>query len=240
MQLEDSYEGAVRRLSRLSNAGIGLREDIDSRDEARAQRMRDLEELATLAADENERLEKDNQRLTQENKRLERELSRAKETLSRMQQTVLESDREKLRELVEAPPEVAEKRERRSVLPHVAVTLMMVLIAGTSYFYRPWKYVHPRAMAKQLVTRYSMPWLAPHDPVSWPAPQPVVAAPVAPMVQPAVAPVVKPVEAAPAPEKKAHASKKHHHHNKVAAAKKEKPAKAAAAKASSDDPLLGL
>ena len=72
MQIEDSYEGAVRRLSRLSNAGVDLLPS--RRDDAEAkmrERMRDLEELATVA--------------TEENERLERELADARETIQHLQ-----------------------------------------------------------------------------------------------------------------------------------------------------------
>jgi hypothetical protein len=240
MQLEDSYEGAVRRLARLSNAGVGLRDDIDARDEERAQRMRDLEELATLATEENERLEKENLRLTQKNERLERDLGRAKETLSRMQQQVLESDREKLRDLLDAPSDTAAApKAGRSILPWIAALAAVGVIASAMILYHPWQYVHARALTKKLVTRYSVPWLAPHDPLPPPVVEPV-AAPVVKVAKPA--PVVKPVvaQAAPVPEKKKHAAKKHHHKDKAVAQKKDKP-KTAKAAASSDDPLgLGL
>src|SRR5438046_3806161 len=57
MNVEDSYEGAVRRLNRLRHAGLPLTPlpahppEDDERD-----RLHDLEELATLACDENEQL----------------------------------------------------------------------------------------------------------------------------------------------------------------------------------------
>jgi hypothetical protein len=49
MQVEDSYEGAVARLQRMEQAGLIV--------PTPEQRMRDLEELATLASEENERLQ---------------------------------------------------------------------------------------------------------------------------------------------------------------------------------------
>ena len=51
MNVEDSYEGAVRRLQRLGH--VALVPPKPTRDE---ERERELEELATLACDENERL----------------------------------------------------------------------------------------------------------------------------------------------------------------------------------------
>jgi hypothetical protein len=50
MNVEDSYEGAVRRLQRLERAGLAPQNDEG------AQRMRELEELASLACEDNERL----------------------------------------------------------------------------------------------------------------------------------------------------------------------------------------
>ena len=58
MNVEDSYEGAIERLRRLGHAGIHLSPPAaisQQLDEAN-QRLRDVEELATLACDENERL----------------------------------------------------------------------------------------------------------------------------------------------------------------------------------------
>ena len=65
MDVEDSYEGAVRRLQRLENAGIVMgipasreSDDDDEREALRA-RVRDLEELASIACDDNERLQRE-------------------------------------------------------------------------------------------------------------------------------------------------------------------------------------
>jgi hypothetical protein len=56
MNVEDSYEGAVRRLQRLERAGIAM--DAPPPDGS-AERMRELEELASLACEDNERLKRE-------------------------------------------------------------------------------------------------------------------------------------------------------------------------------------
>src|SRR4051794_31334983 len=61
MNVEDSYEGAVRRLQRLERAGIamdGPASDVSAgaAPDGSAERIRELEELAGLACDDNERL----------------------------------------------------------------------------------------------------------------------------------------------------------------------------------------
>ncbi|MFI5288401.1 MAG: hypothetical protein ACHQ17_02065 [Polyangia bacterium] len=62
MHVEDSYEGALLRMQRLEQAGIIVapsppRKSED--EEALLARVRDLEELATVACDENERLKQE-------------------------------------------------------------------------------------------------------------------------------------------------------------------------------------
>src|SRR5512146_429121 len=52
MNVEDSYEGAIRRLQRLELAGVAL-------ESQNAERMRELEELALLACEDNERLKRE-------------------------------------------------------------------------------------------------------------------------------------------------------------------------------------
>src|SRR4051812_45338752 len=64
MNIEDSYEGAVRRLQRLEMAGIAIESSPpDAVDEPAiegdAERLRQLEELATLACEDNERLKRE-------------------------------------------------------------------------------------------------------------------------------------------------------------------------------------
>src|SRR5437588_13127386 len=73
MNVEDSYEGAVRRLSRLGHAGVDLAPRND--------RLHDLEELATLACDENERLTRELDSARADIARLQRQVATLQETL---------------------------------------------------------------------------------------------------------------------------------------------------------------
>ncbi|HZS37175.1 MAG TPA: hypothetical protein VFF06_10120 [Polyangia bacterium] len=87
MNVEDSYEGALRRLNRLRHAGLdfappppALPPENDESD-----RMRDLEELATLACDENERLKEELGGARGEIARLQRLSSTLREMLASAQ-----------------------------------------------------------------------------------------------------------------------------------------------------------
>jgi hypothetical protein len=222
MQVEDSYEGAVRRLSRLSHAGVDL---LPSRhDDAEAQvqqRLRDLEELANLA--------------TEENERLERELMSARETIQRLQEQLTSADRQRLREIIESAPAPARRRSLRPLL--VAVSVLGVLAAGVTL--RPWQYA-PAARAwtqQQLLRHATHPWAMPLPP-----PAPVVVAP-APAPAPAPKVVAPPVVAAavapqPAPEKRKHAKR----HRRAEAPKAPKAHAAAVGKPAGKDldSILGL
>jgi hypothetical protein len=185
MEIENSYEGAVRRLARLSTAGVDLVPSRRDDEEASLrQRMRDLEELATLA--------------TEENERLERELGRARETIARLQDQLTAADRQALRELMEPPPPAKRRSRLPLLLPALGVVAMMAL--------QPWQYA-PQAMqmARRLAERHTAPWAMPVPP-----PAPVVVAPVvaAPVV---AAPVVARVVARPVvPEKHAVKHPKRH------------------------------
>jgi len=225
MQVEDSYEGAVRRLSRLSHGGADLLPSRRDDQEAALQtRLRDLEELATIA--------------TEENERLERELADARETILRLQEQLTAADRLRLRELMEGAPE--SERPRRSILPWLAALAATGAVAAATVTLRPWQYApQARTLAQTELRRHVLhPWampleLAPPSPVVAP-PKPVAAVVVA--VPPPV------VAAAVVPEEK-HAAKRrtpHHHH---AAAPKPAKTHAAAARPAgkeADDPLLGL
>lgn len=64
MNVEDSYEGAVRRLQRLELAGVAIESpppeaSDDVANGGDAERLSQLEELATLACEDNERLERE-------------------------------------------------------------------------------------------------------------------------------------------------------------------------------------
>jgi hypothetical protein len=218
MQIEDSYEGAVRRLAKLSNAGVDLLPSRRDDHEAKLrERLRDLEELATLA--------------TEENEKLTAELLRANETIARLEQQVSMADRQRLRELVETP---SAPKERRPV-PRIVWKLLVAGIAAAGLIAaQPWRYT---PQAKQLANDFARkhvihPWAVPVDHL----PAPVVVAPPEPVVAPPPPVVVEVAAAAVEP-----APKKHKRH-KSKRASKPKKARAAAAKSSSSsvDPLLGL
>src|SRR5439155_9667879 len=77
------------------------------------ERMGDLEQLATLA--------------TEENERLERELASARETIERLQEQLTAADRRALRELVETP---APPRQPRSLRPYIMVVALAGVVAA--------------------------------------------------------------------------------------------------------------
>jgi hypothetical protein len=236
MNVEDSYEGAVRRLRRLGHAGLEivqppLRVQQKSKTD---QRMHDLEELATLACEENEQLK--------------RELETARLEIDRLNQRVAS-----LQELLAGDEQddlFAAKSERGAGF-YFFILLILGASAAALIKLRPWEPVPTMA----LVGLGTAPAAAPV--VATPAPAPVVAAPApvvaapAPVV-PAPAPTVPKVEptapkvepAAPtlAPERK-HASKHHstsgshqEHKRHGAAARSEKKADPSA----TSDPLGGL
>jgi hypothetical protein len=236
MHIEDSYEGAARRLAKLSHAGVDLLPSRRDDTEASLQgRMRDLEELATLASEENERLE--------------RELTAARETIERLQAQLTEADRQRLRDLVEeAPP----RQPRRSLLPLLIGLAGAGAVVVAAFLLQPWQTL-PRAQAslEKYIQRHALlPWAMPLDPVATPvvvAPAPATQATAAPtpaVVAPTKAPVVAVAEE---PAEKPAAQHRAKHHHKVAAAQKSKPAKPVAkasskpAKSSPElDSILGL
>ena len=84
MNVEDSYEGAIQRLRRLGHAGIELSRPAplsQQLDEAQ-QRLRDVEELATLACDDNERLTRELDAARGEIARLQRQVSMLQESVA--------------------------------------------------------------------------------------------------------------------------------------------------------------
>jgi hypothetical protein len=82
MNVEDSYEGALRRLQRLEMAGIAMAPPsptvTDEPAAGSAERMRELEELAVLACDENERLKHELSVALRETARAQHELGEAR------------------------------------------------------------------------------------------------------------------------------------------------------------------
>jgi hypothetical protein len=240
MHIEDSYEGAARRLARLSHAGVDLLPTRRDNVEASLQgRMRDLEELATLA--------------TEENERLERELAAARETIERLQTQLTEVDRQRLRDLVEEAP-ARPRPPRRSIAPLLIGLAGAGTVLAAAVLLQPWQYA-PRVQASlaTFVQHHTHPWAMPLDSVATQvvvapaatAPKPAAAAPTPAVVPAAEAPAVAVAEA-PTEKPAAQHRAKHHHH--VAAAKKAKAA-APVAKASSKpakssssdlDSMLGL
>ena len=85
MNVEDSYEGALRRLERLRLSGLHFGAPPPEPEHDERDRMRDLEELASLACDENERLKQELACMQSELEQLRQrvaELDRADETMT--------------------------------------------------------------------------------------------------------------------------------------------------------------
>jgi hypothetical protein len=218
MNVEDSYEGAVRRLRRLGHAGLDLAPPALAQSSAQAdERMRELEELATLACDENDRLQ--------------RELDGAREQINRLQGQVTS-----LQEMLASsqPDEsfAAPKPRGRAAALFFLVAIVGVGVAAL-FTARPWAH-------RQMV----VPVVEPPAPVVQPS-APVVPAP--PPIVPQAAPVVPKIAsvvAAPQPAKikptRKHAAK-HHAKKSARHASKRGPAHSASSQESSgtDDPLGG-
>jgi hypothetical protein len=242
--VEDSYEGAVARLRRLEQAGFACF-DREQEDATQA-RMRDLEELATVACDENERLEKElaaardqigslqrvvkmlEESLAEEEQQrppahVERELAAARDQIGSLQRLVATLEESQ-------PPPPLEIKKRTPIFPMV----IAALIGGA-------------ATAALLSLRPNVPAVAAAAPPVAPAPvvakvEPPVVAKVEPLVVvPRVAPVVAKVAPAPVvvPKvKSVHATRRatkhsrHAEHHKKIAAKKDWT--------NTNDPLSGL
>jgi hypothetical protein len=119
MNVEDSYEGAVRRLQRLEMAGIAMESpQAEAVDEAvaadSAERMRELEELATLACEDNERLKAEFGTALQELDDARRELDGRRAEIGRAQRELGEARREidQLRGYVASLEETLESAQR--------------------------------------------------------------------------------------------------------------------------------
>jgi predicted transcriptional regulator len=87
MNVEDSYEGALRRMQRLERAGFSFN-DVPAPPPDDDDRMRDLEELATLACEENERLKEQLVAAVSESEQLQRQLAVARGEAERQQRLV--------------------------------------------------------------------------------------------------------------------------------------------------------
>ncbi|MCU1280917.1 MAG: hypothetical protein JWM53_4463, partial [bacterium] len=87
MNVEDSYEIAVRRLRRLGHAGYDLAPPaaVPPPSDDIADRLRDLEELATLACDDNDRLTRELDGARHEVARLQYLVTTLQETLANVQ-----------------------------------------------------------------------------------------------------------------------------------------------------------
>jgi hypothetical protein len=273
MNMEDSYEGAVRRLRRLGHGAADLAPKPPTAAEKLAEaesRMSELEELATLACEENESLK--------------RELAFAREQLERNRRQIA-----MLQETIAGPDEYSYRppRSRGGFFWFFTIVILGGGIAA-SVMLHPWEHLRiqwgsaaifgpapapapvevtpppaapvvtapaptptppPAANANAPATATapaatpapSAP--APTPAVAAPKPEPVIpkAEPTIPKAEPTI-PKAEPVEAKP--EKRAH-----HHHERAAAPKhrpvakphKEKPAASSPAHATDgDDPLGGL
>jgi hypothetical protein len=119
MNVEDSYEGAVRRLQRLERAGIAMDASptdvaVGAARDGSAERMRELEELASLACEDNERLKSELGVTLQALDERRQELVAARAELGRLQQELQTARREVdvlrgcVAELQAAPASVAQ------------------------------------------------------------------------------------------------------------------------------------
>ncbi len=210
MNVEDSYEGAVRRLRRLGHAGVDLAPQTD-------QRVCDLEELATLACDENERLGQELDQARDEIDRLRRLVATLQETLSSGQS--------------EESFTGAKPRGRGAAFYFV----MLVIFGGGGaalFAFRPWEQFQG-GLASSVT---AAPVVQPSVPVVTAPPPPAPPPPVIPKVEPTI-PKVAPVVAAPAPAKiKPHRQHAPKHHKRASASHSNHPSKPAR----TDDPLGGL
>lgn len=252
MNVEDSYEGAVRRLQRLELAGVALESSQAHAAAADddAERMRELEELALLACEDNERLKREFGAALQEldDARKEADAARAeveqlRAYVASLQQAPAAAPASPPQQTFVPPPQPFALDEDFDYPPKRgkgAFYFFVVAIAGA-------------AVAALCVMR---PWDRPHAPAivepPAPPPPPVVTAPPpppAPKVEPTIpkaattVPQVKPTipqvarAAVAAPKPKTRPARKHAKHH---AAKKHASATAKSiASDTSDDPLGG-
>jgi hypothetical protein len=248
MNVEDSYEGALRRLSRLQRAGVHLAPPPEPEPEP-DDRMRDLEELATLACDENEKLKQ--------------ELSGARREIDHLRQLVATLQGS----LMSAEPDEPLNVPRSRGGPFLFFLFILFAGGGVAvYAMRPWEH-HAVPVAASAAA-------LPSEPVAvTPAPTPAVAPPVAkteptipkaeptipkvattipkaeptiPKAEPTIPKVATTVPKVAPPADAPKASRRHVAKAHVAKSARHKPPKHASRKASSkmeprsDDPLGGL
>ena len=120
MNVEDSYEGAVRRLARLGHAGMVLAPPAQDH-VGESDRVRDLEELATLACEDNERLT--------------RELESARMDIVRLQQQVLALQTMSMGAQANEP-DYAPRRVRSSAFYFFVIAVLGAGAAGLATFRR--------------------------------------------------------------------------------------------------------
>jgi hypothetical protein len=242
MNVEDSYEGALRRLSRLQRAGVHLAPPPEPEPEP-DDRMRDLEELATLACDENERLKQ--------------ELAGARHQIDHLRQLVATLQGS----LTSAEPDEPLNVPRSRGGPFLFFLFILFAGGGVAvYAMRPWEH-HAVPVAASAAALPSAPVaVAPAPtPAVTPAPTPAVAPSAAkteptipkvattiPKAEPTIPKVATTIPKVAPPTDSPKASRRHAAKAHAAKSARHKPAKHASRKASSkmeprsDDPLGGL
>ena len=232
MNVEDSYEGAVRRLRRLELAAI---EGTPSRSvivDETTERMRELEELATLACEENERL-------TGELESARGEVARLRGQVTMLQQTLTSAV---AGEEFPYPPKSRGKG--------VAFSFFVLAILGSGAaalaVLRPWDRPHAAPVVVEPVVA-AAPAIAPVAVTPPPAPTVPKLEPAIPKVAPAI-PKVAPITSAPRVRPAIASAKSHRHgkHHAVTSRRHEKRRAGSAAHAKqsavgdTDDPLGGV
>jgi hypothetical protein len=246
MHVEDSYEGALRRLRRLEDAGFQQTPPsvLAQRDDADA-RMRDLEELASLACDENERLTRELAEVRAESERLRAQVA----TLQMMLAGATPDD------------ELALPRKRRGAAFYFFLLTLVGAAAAAAFVLRPWERLMPPAhVIVPEPAPPAPPVVTPPPVVTAPTVTPPATPPVAAAAVPATKPTTAPAVTAPKPAttsipsvnaipkaavapavEKTHG--RHHHAAKHHASKRaHHPASSAAKKQAigdTDDPLGG-
>jgi len=274
MNVEDSYEGAVRRLQRLELAGVALESpQSHAVDEAavddNSDRMRQLEELALLACEDNERLKREFGAALQELDDARKELDGAHAEIEQLRGYIASLQPAAASTQANAPPQAfAAPAQPFVAAPPVAESWPFPEPASEEDFEYPPKSrgkgafyffvvaIIGAAVAALCVMR---PWDRPHapamvvEPPAPPPPPPVVTAPPppAPKVAPTTptlapttptTPTVAPTipKVARAAAKPATKTRSAHKHAKHHAAKKHGAATTKAiASDTSDDPLGG-